>query len=125
MSGITPFTFDRRIKAMRFIASAVPLAEPLGRTVRIPRIVKPKGKGCGVESFALEGSFGQADFVFPGSLVKIGTERRFETSGTLEDHLLDGADVAKIQTVRKHPVNPDVCHHQHGEIAVGFGLGTD
>lgn len=63
--------------------------------------------------FAVNDPLCQANFPISGLLVKVAFLCRFESTRTLERHLLNIADIAKVDAIASDTINPNIAYHQH------------
>ena len=106
---------------MVFKPAAMRLVPP-GRRALACRTEKPQRVGGGVLALAVDETLGQPDFPVPRPLIKVAFLGCLESSGRLEYHLRNCADVHKIKTVALDAVNHDISSHKHAEIALAFGF---
>lgn len=106
---------------MCFVPASILLVVP-GRRAVSDGPEKPEGIRCWPGSFTRDGTFGETDIGFPGTLVEIPLLRRFEATRALKDHVVHIADVFEIKTVAKYPVDAYIADHQHARLSILLGF---
>lgn len=83
---------------------------------------KPQSIRCRPIPFTVDRALGEPDIRISGLLIKIPLLRGFKTTRTLEDHILNAANIIEIQAIPQYPVHADVTNHQHAKISFPFGF---